>query len=37
MCTTHRWLGNAKDRFKKKDEQEMRDKGRLKEHASETK
>ena len=29
MCTTHRWLGNAKGRFKAKDEREMRDRQRL--------
>ena len=29
MCTSFRWMGNAKGRFKEKDEREMRDSRRL--------
>jgi hypothetical protein len=29
MCTTFRWMGNAKGRFRAKDEREMRDRQRL--------
>lgn len=29
LCTPHRWMGNAKGRFKAKDEREMRDRKRL--------
>ena len=29
FCSSHRWLGNAKGRFKAKDELEMRDDRRL--------
>ncbi len=32
MCTAFRWMGNAKGRFKEKDEREMRDRGRLNEY-----
>jgi hypothetical protein len=32
MCTPFRWLGNAKGRFKEKDEREMRDRRRLTEY-----
>jgi len=35
LCTDVRWLGNASGRFKRKDELEMRDRGRLEEFEKE--
>ena len=33
ICTTHRWLGNAKGRYKAKDEAERKDRKRLEEQS----